>query len=169
MIATIVILAAIGTVASNILLTASDSYLSASTGSQLTSELSMAMDRLVRDIRQIDLDNDAAAEIGPDVDDFTPTSMTWNKLWTVRLNGTVLELEENGQAATTLLTDVSAFSLTAFNESNTALAASISGDACDDIRRLSVSITMTRYGISATLRSKVFIRSTMSGGGTDPS
>lgn len=168
MIATIVILAAIGTVASNILLTASDGYLRVSTGSQMTSELSMAMDRLVREFRQIDLDDDAAAEIGPDINSITASSITWHTNYSLTWTGTALELVENGGAAQTLLTNVKGFSIRAYDESNTAMAVSLAGDSCDDIRRLQMTITMQRYGAQAAQRSKVFIRSTMAGGGADP-
>lgn len=169
MIATIVILAAIGTVASNILLTASDGYLNACAGSQLTSELSMAMDRIVREFRQIDLDDDAAADIGPDINNLTPASITWHTNYSLTWTGSTLELVENGGAAETMLTDVKGFSITAYDEDNSALAATITGDNCDDIRRLSVTITMQRYGVQSKLRSKVFIRSTMARGAKDPS
>ena len=167
-VATIVILAAIGTVASNILLTASDGYLDAAGTAQLHNELSIATDRLAREFRQIDLDNDAD-DIAPDIDEVTASSMTWHTDSSVALNGTTLQFVEAGGAAATLLTDVTAFSITTHDEDNDPLAATLSGDQCDAIRRIEITVTQTRFGVSETLRARVFLRSTMSGGGTDPS
>ena len=44
-----------------------------------------------------------------------------------------------------------------------AIAATLAGAACDDIRRVSLTATVQRHGVSHTLRAKVFIRSTMHG------
>lgn len=167
-IATIVILAAVATAASNILLTAGNGYLDAAGSAQLHSEISMAMDRLVREFRQIDLDNGASG-IAPDIDDVTPTSMTWHTDYSVTLNGSVLQLVEDGGAASTLLTDVSKFMISTFDEDNNSLAGTLTGDQCDDIRRIEISIAQSRYGVTDELRAKVFVRSTVIGGGTDPS
>jgi hypothetical protein len=62
-----------------------------------------------------------------------------------------------------LLTDVTACTIATFDEDNAPLGASLAGVACDDIRRVSVSVTVTRGGVSETLRTKVFIRATMEG------
>ncbi|MCP3905414.1 MAG: prepilin-type N-terminal cleavage/methylation domain-containing protein, partial [Planctomycetes bacterium] len=64
---TMVVLAAIGSVASGLVLDSVDDYLTARTRGQLHAELSIAMDRIMRDLRKIPLDS-AAASIAPDVD-----------------------------------------------------------------------------------------------------
>ncbi len=168
LIGTIVILAAVATVSSNILLTAGNSYIDAAGSAQLHNELSMTMDRLVREFRQIDLDNTASG-IAPDINSVSSTALTWDTDSSITLNGTVLQLVEAGGSPYTLLTDVSAFSIATFNEDNTALAATLSGDQCDPIRRIEITITQSRYGVQDTLRTRLFVRSTMIGGGTDPS
>lgn len=166
-VATIVILASVASVASNILLTAGDGYLDAATRAQLHSELSMALDRLVREVRQIDLDNDAD-DIAPDIDSTAANALAWHSDCSVSLDGSTLELVIDGGDAETLLTDVSGFTVQTYDEDNSALAASLSGDNCDPIRRVSVTITLSRYGVSETLRTKVFIRSCMVRGDKDP-
>jgi hypothetical protein len=69
----------------------------------------------------------------------------------------------NGGAAALLLSDVTACTITAFDQDNTQLGASLSGAGCDPIRRVSVSVTVQRNGISETLRTRAYIRSTMEG------
>jgi len=62
-----------------------------------------------------------------------------------------------------LIGDVTAFTVQTYNESNTALSATLSGAACDPIRRIMVTITTQRAGVTQTLRTKLFVRSTMEG------
>jgi type II secretory pathway pseudopilin PulG len=161
--ATIVILAALGSVVSTVILSAADGYFDASTRAQLHTELSLALDRVVRDLRAIDRDATATG-IAPDIGSYATTDLQWQtpqcRLW---LSGTTLHLQIDGGATTTLLEDVSAFTITAYDESNAAIAAPKSGSGCDAIRRLAIEVTLTRYGVSETLRTKVFLRSTMEG------
>ena len=44
-----------------------------------------------------------------------------------------------------------------------ALAATLSGASCEAIRRVVVTATMTRYGSTATMRTGIYLRSTMTG------
>ncbi len=62
-----------------------------------------------------------------------------------------------------LATDVTDFTLRAFDESNAELALPLSGAGCDAIRRLSISLTVQRQGSQDTVRTRVFLRCTMSG------
>jgi len=167
-IATIVILGAIATVASNILLTAGEGYIDAATRAQLHSEVSMSMDRIVREIRQIDLDNDANG-LAPDIDSVSAESITWDDDDRIALNGDTIELVVDGGSAEPLQTDVSAFSIQAYDQDDAAMKSNLSGDDCDSVRRIELSITLARFGVSETLRTKVFIRSCMTRGGVDPS
>lgn len=164
---TIVILGAVGTVATNLLLTAADGYGQATTRAQLHSELSMAMDRIVREFRAIDLDNGASG-IAPDIDNSDAEAITWHTDSTLELSGTTLELTLDGGTTATLLTDVTAMDLVTYDEDNVELRDAMSGAQCDDIRRIRLTLTVTRFGVSETLRSRVFIRSCMVRGGTDP-
>ncbi len=159
LIATMTVLATLGSVISVIISSAVSGYTRAATTAQLHSEASVALDRIDQMLRYIP----ASAVTDPDISSVTATSITWSTNWTLTLTGTQLLLSEAGGTSSVLLNDVSAFSVTAYDQGNAALAASLSGSACDSIRRLRVSITLTRSGISETLRTKVFIRSMMSG------
>ena len=164
-IATIVVLGAIGMVASSTIVTAANGFLKATTAGQMNIELSVTLDRAVREIRRIPLDA-AASGIAPDIDSVTATSIAWSGNSSLSLSGTNLMLTINGGTAAVLQTNVSSFSVQAFNESNTALGATLSTTGCDPIRRILLTITVTRDSISETLRARVFLRSTMSGAGS---
>ncbi|MCH8824966.1 MAG: prepilin-type N-terminal cleavage/methylation domain-containing protein [Planctomycetes bacterium] len=164
-IATIIILAIIGSMASMIIVNAVDGYVDAATEAQLHMEASTAMDRIVRELRKIPLDA-AAAGIAPDIDDVTDTSITLATGTQIILVGNKLQIANAGPPLIDLLDDVTAFSVQTYDESNTDLAATLTGAACDPIRRISLDLTLQRAGATATLRTKLFIRPTMIGGGT---
>ena len=86
--------------------------------------------------------------------------------YTLSLSGADLLLAVDGGAAAVLLADVTAFSVQTYDEDDAALADSLSGVACDPIRRVALDVTLQRHSVSETLRTKLFIRSTMSGGGS---
>jgi prepilin-type N-terminal cleavage/methylation domain-containing protein len=163
--ATIAVIGALGTATTGLIARAAASFSEQAVGAQMVTELSAGLERIDRMVREIPLE--AQAGIVPAVDSMTATSLVWTTgagQWTLTLSGSSLLLTEPGQAAQVLLEDVSAVTLRAFDESNAALAVSLSGTACDAIRRVSVSITMTRQGRSETLRAKVFLREAMRGG-----
>jgi prepilin-type N-terminal cleavage/methylation domain-containing protein len=162
LISTIVVLGIVGTVVSGIVFSASDGCLDASTNAQIHSELSIAMDRCVREIRNIPQDT-AASGVAPDIDDVTATSIDWDTNSSLALSGSDLQLTIAGGTAGVLLSDVTAFTVQTYDEDNTALAASLTGVACDPIRRVELTTTVERYGVSETLRTRIFVRSTMSG------
>lgn len=161
LISTIAVLAALATVSSGIIFAATDGYLQASTSAQLHTELSIALDRAVRELRNVPLDGDAG-DVAPDIDSVTADSIAWSDDNSLALSGSDLLLAIDGGAAV-LLSDVTSFVVQAYDEDNNALAQALTGGECDDIRRVSMTISIERYGISETLRSKVFLRSTMQG------
>ncbi len=164
LISTIVILGVIGTAASGIIFTATDGYVQAATRAQLHSELSIALDRCIRELRGIQLDGDTSG-IAPDIDSVAATSIVWDDDSSLALSGSNLMLTIAGGGAAVLLADVTAFSVQMYDEDNAALGATLSGAACDNIRRVSLEATIERSGVSDTLRTKVFLRSTMYGSG----
>ncbi len=91
MIATMTILAAIGSLASMILFNATDGYVSAATQGQIHTELSIVVDRIVREFRGIALD-ETAAGIAPDIESISSDAITWNDDDALTLSGTVLLL-----------------------------------------------------------------------------
>ena len=164
-IATIVVLAIIGSIASLLILTAVDGYTDAATTAQLHMEASTAMDRIVRELRKVPLDSGAAG-VAPDINDVTPTSITWGANGELSLTGNKLQLTTSGPPLGDLLDDVSAFTVQTYDEDNAALGETLTGAACDPIRRIELDLTLQRGDVSTSLRTKLFVRSTMSGGGT---
>ena len=162
MVATIAVMAALGTVASTTVLSALNSYLSASTRAQLHTEISMAMDRIVRELQNTQLDTSVSG-VAPDIESVSASAITWNDDYSLTLSGGQVFFAENGAAAAPLLSDVTSFGVRAYDESNATLGASLSGSGCDPIRRVRITITMQRSGITETMRTKVFLRCTMEG------
>jgi len=163
-IATMAVMGALGAVASSTVFSALDSYLDAATRGQLHTEISMAMDRVVRELQNTQLDGSASG-VAPDIESVASSAITWNDDYSLTLTGGQLMLSDNGAAAEPLLANVSSFSVQTFNESNVALGASLSGAGCDAIRRIQLTLTMQRNGTIETLRTKVFLRCTMEGAG----
>jgi prepilin-type N-terminal cleavage/methylation domain-containing protein len=161
-IAALVVVAAIGSVTSGIIYSAINSYRDASTTAQLHNDCSSAFDRLSKALWSIPRDSTATI-VAPQVSSVTATSISWGGNWSLALNGTQLMLTEAGGTARPILENVTSFTLSCFDESNSALAASLSGSATQAIRRVQLQVTVARQGITHGLRSRVFIRSTMSG------
>lgn len=159
LVAAMTVIATLGSIVSLLITTSVGGYSRASLTAQLNAETGIALDRIDQLLRFIPMSGAGS----PDISSVTATSITWNTNYTLSLSGTQLMLSEAGGASSVLLNDVSAFSIAAFDQSNTAMAASLSGSACSGIRRLQVSITQTRSGVTESLRTRIFIRSMMSG------
>ncbi len=164
--ATVGVLATLGSIASFLILDAVDGYSEAATSAQLHAELSIGMDRALREIRKIEPDTGASG-VAPNITGVGSTSVTWQDSdadnYSFTKSASVIDLQVDGGAGAVLLSDVSGLTVKAFDEDNTELGLPLAGAACDAVRRISVEITLQRDGVSPTLRSKVFIRSTMSG------
>lgn len=163
-IATITVLAALGTVLSFLIGGAAGGYSDAATRSELSLSLSVALDQIDRELRNIELDA-STSDSAPDIDLVEPSRIEWGSNSSVALNGDRLEIVRAGAPSAILMTDVTSLVVRAYDENNNALASSLSGAGCDDIRRLSVEVTARRGVVDETLRTRVFIRSTMSGAG----
>ncbi len=163
MIATIVILGTMGSIASGVIYQASRTYTEAALSAQLHAELSAGLDRIDRALREIPLKSPYASS-APNITSLSASSITFNGSSVLTFASGQITLSESGGPAGVLLRNVAAFTIQAFDESNAAMAATLSGTACDALRRLSVSITLTREGVSQTLRTKVFLRSLLKGG-----
>lgn len=162
MIAAITIIAALGSFSSGIVYSAVRSYREAATRAVLHSDASTAFDRAFRVLHSISRDTSAAV-VAPSISSVSATAITWDTNNTLALSGTQLMLTESGGTARAILNDVSAFTITAYDESNTALTPPLSGNSTQAIRRLQLEVTLSLHGISETLRMKVYIRCTMSG------
>lgn len=167
-VATIVVLGVIGTGTSLILLGSVEGYLDGAAAAQLHTEQSIALDRMMRELRNIGLDAGAAG-IAPDIDSLTVSSIAWRDsdgdAYSIALSGSDVMLAVDGGAAAKLVGDVTALGIRAYDESNNALALSLSGTDCDPIRRIAIVFTSERDGISQTIRGRLFLRCTLAGGG----
>jgi type II secretory pathway pseudopilin PulG len=163
-VASIAVLAVIGSVSSSLILNSVDGYADAAASAQLHSEASAALERIERELRSIELDA-AAAGIAPNIDSVTASSIAWHGDSSLSLSGTNLMLAADGGAAAVLASDVAAFTIQTFDESNNALAASLAGTACDPIRRIRIELTLSRHGVSEFLRTRFHLRATIEGAG----
>ena len=139
---TIVILATLGSVASTVLLSATDRYLDSATMVQLNTEVSVALGRIAREIRRVDRDS-AAAGIAPDIDLVETSSIYWEGNNSLSVSAGAMELVINGSPARLLLTDVSSLQIAVFDESDLPVPLPASLDACDPIRRVEITIEVT--------------------------
>jgi prepilin-type N-terminal cleavage/methylation domain-containing protein len=162
LIATTVVLAALGSVASSLLISAINAYSNSAIQAQLHNEQSIAMERIVRELRKCPRDT-SASSTAPMISTVTANSITWNGSSTLSLSGSQLMFADAGATARPLLSNVTDFQVQTYDESNTALGASLSGSACNPIRRVNFLITSQRSGVTETLTTRVFIRSTMVG------
>ena len=161
LIAAIVVIGAIGSAASSMLVSSIDGYFQAATQAQLHTELSITIDRIDREFRRIE--REVSATIAPNITAATSTSLTWNGNNTLSRSGSQLMLSEGGATPRVLLDDVIAFGIQTYDQSNAALPLTLNDGQADAVRRIRVSITIQRNGVSETLSAKMFVRCTMEG------
>jgi type II secretory pathway pseudopilin PulG len=161
-VAVISILGAIGSVVSGLIFSAARSYADASASAQLQAELSAAMARMMRELRYIPVDPNSAPLV-PKIDSVSPGSISWNNNNSLSLSGSQVQLVLSGRSPEVLLQNVTAFTISTFDQDNTALGASISGPGCFPVRRVEVVASISRGGRTETLRSRVFLRGLMAG------
>jgi len=162
--ATIVILATLSMSASFLIITAVDGYIEAMTRAQLHSELSIAMDRIVRELRQIPLDPNAATPV-PDITLIQSDFISWNAASAYALSYLAPpDLRLQAPAMGDLLHDVTAFTIAAYDEDNALLVLPLGDVPSEVVRRIEITITLTRSGVTESLRTKVYLRSTITGG-----
>jgi prepilin-type N-terminal cleavage/methylation domain-containing protein len=156
--ATIVVIGVLGSVTSSVMYAGVSSYRDAALRLQVHQEVSTAMEFVASELRRIPV----TAGPAPAVTLVTPNSIAWGTS-SLSVAGGNLHWVDSGEPVTTLLTDVTAFDVQCFDESNIALATTLAGTATAPIRRVQVAITVTRQGIAETLRMRVFLRNLMSG------
>lgn len=164
-IAAITIISVLGVLTTFVLAETIDGYADASAREGLHLELSVALDQIARELRSIPLDQ-TSPEAAPDIGGVNASSIDFGSVGSLKLTGSDLVLARSGDSPATILTGVIALDIAAFDESNIALSLPRSGTACDPIHRLSISITAGQAGVFETLRTRVFIRSMISGAGT---
>jgi hypothetical protein len=161
-IAAISVVAALGSVSSAVIFSGITSYRDGSVRAQLHAEESAAFDRISRALWSINRDSSVSVT-APLISSVTNTSISFNTNWSLSLSGTTLLLSENGGTANAIMNDVSAFTITAYDQSNAALTLPLSGTGTQPLRRIQIQVTGTRQGVSDSLRTRVFLRCTMAG------
>ncbi|MHC5029028.1 MAG: type II secretion system protein [Planctomycetota bacterium] len=165
-VACMAILAVLAVISSNLIMASVETLLDSSVRCQLHNELSIALDRLVRETRNIERDASASGK-APDIDNVTAASLVWtdsdDHAYSVSLSGSDLMLVADGGTAAILLSDVDSLAIETYDRGNAALAATLSGESCDAIRRVRITVTMTRQGVTESLSAYTFIRSMLSG------
>ncbi len=162
-IAALTIIAVLGSVSSRIVYSAISSVRDGSDRAQLHAEGCAAMETLLSALR--DVSRTAAG--GGNITSVTASSITYNTTQTVALSGTTLNFTDTAQSGTAqpMLRNVSSFAIQCYDQDGTALATSLSGSGIDPVRRVQITITLSKNGLSETIRSRVFLRNTMQGAG----
>jgi prepilin-type N-terminal cleavage/methylation domain-containing protein len=160
-IASIVIVAVLAVTSASLLGNVTSGYTAAATRAELINDGSAALERLVTSIRDIPL-RASVTPAEPSIATITTDSITWDGNQGFALSGTNLQLTVTG-VTTTLLGNVSNFQVRAFDQNSAAMAVSLSGNACDPVRRIELTFTLSRNGVSETLRTRVFLRCMMNG------
>lgn len=160
LIAAITILTFVALVSGSVLWTAIDAASRGGVQADLHSTISTAAEQVSRHLRNIPRKTLSPA---PDIASISPTSITWSSNTTLSLSGNNLVISIAGGPTRTLLQNVRALDLRAYDESNTALGANLAGAQCDSIRRISIRIEVSRGDGIEVVRTKVFIRSLISG------
>jgi hypothetical protein len=157
------ILAVLSLSASRIIFAAADAYASDAVRAELTLDLSAAMERIVAEVRTIPSRD--ASPGSPWIDFAAADSLEFGTGHALTLDGESLMLTIDGGPPRTLLDHVSGFTIACFDEAGAPLTLPLSGSACDPIRRIEFTVARTRHGVSETLRTRVFLRCTLAGGG----
>lgn len=164
-IAAMVVIALVAGLAAPVLLRGAEAYTGTAVRSQLHADLASAMDRLDRALRETEIN---AGGDGPNVSEVTPASIAWSTpggAATLSLSGGDLRFAAPGEAPTTILSGVTGLTVRCFDESNSELAGTLSGSATAAVRRVEVSVSAERQGMSESLRLRVFLRCMMRGNG----
>ncbi len=153
-IATMMILSIVGSSSIGIVWTAVHAFGKGAESLRLQSEASVAMERLTRELRSIPLDIDNT----PDIQSLTVGSLVWRGgTESVELVGTDLMYTRAG-VESVLCSAVTGFTLIGADNVNATLGATLSGTACDAIRRLTIEIELASGEATASVHTKVFLR-----------
>jgi prepilin-type N-terminal cleavage/methylation domain-containing protein len=157
-IAAMSVLALLGSLASMLVMTSVGGFTQSAIAAQLHTEASIALDRIDQAVR--DIPRSGSAPGAPDIASITASSITWQTNSSLSLSGSNLMLTLSGGTPRVLLSDVTSFSVQAYDETNTAMAATLTGSACEPVRRVRFAVALQRSGVTHTLRTKVFLRGT---------
>jgi Tfp pilus assembly protein PilW len=160
-IVTMVIMSIIMGVTSQLFLTASKGYTASATRGELHTELSSALQRIVSELRAARPKPSTTPAVA-DITATTASSIIWmdadGSSREVSISGTNLLYSVAGGTGIVLASSVSSLAIDTFDESDAALAASLSGTGTQSIRRVRITLVGTHSGVTETLRTRVFPR-----------
>jgi len=162
-IAALVIISVLGSIGSRLVYSAVTAVRDGSDRAELHAEACNTMETLVSTLR----DAARTASGGANITSVTPTSIAYNTTQTIALSGTTLTFTDTAQGGSVqpMLRNVSSFAIQCYDQDGTALATSLSGSGIDPVRRVQITVTVSKNGLSETLRTRVFLRNTMQGAG----
>ena len=158
MTAVIAILGLVASVASGLIFSAATTYADAATTAQLHDEAAVALETVVRALREIPRDAGAPG-YAPDIDQVLPDGIRYGGTTIITLSGPDLQISESGGPMRRIVSDVTGFVLQCYDRDDVALPTGLSGAACAPIRRIEVTLTVARAGATETLRTRVYLRS----------
>jgi len=162
----ITVLAVIGSIVSVLMSRVAVAYHDVTVQAELHVVASSALDRIVRECRNID-SNDDGGTLHPDIDSAGTETLAWESGRSIALSGIEVLLNADGTNTDVLVGEVSSFSFDYFDESNNSLLSgtSVPSGQLENIRRISINLTLTRLGRDEVLHTRVCLRSMMSGAG----
>jgi prepilin-type N-terminal cleavage/methylation domain-containing protein len=157
-IAAIVVLAVVMGLASRVIFAAGNAYTASAIRSRLTSDMTVAMERLELELRNIPAEAGSSPAVA-DISAVGASSITFGG-GGLSVSGSSLVLTPAaGGSAVTILNGVTSLDVQTYDASGTALGATLSGTGCDAIRQVEVTVTASRAGVSRTMRTRVCLRS----------
>ncbi len=157
------ILAVIAGAASLILGQLAVTYRDRALQGQLHVEASITLDRIAREIRDIESVQNQSGEYVPDISVATSASVVWESGHAIAFSGSTLTYSPGPASSPVLATDVLAFELVFQDENGSSLmsGSSVPSESLEDIRRVAIAVTIARSGSSDSLHTLIFIRSMM--------
>lgn len=149
--------------AARIISSTADQYVAATVQTELCLEMSTAMERIVQDLRQTRLKN----TLTPDLSSMTGSSIAWTDPdgpKSLSLNGSDLVLTDS-IASSPLVRGVTSLGVQAYDDSGLALTGILNTAQLAAVRRVEITLTAQRQGVTETLRTRVYLRMLMSGTG----
>lgn len=164
-ISTLTIIGVLGSVASTTIYRAVDAFSLGVVRTQLHTELSAGMDRVVRELQSIPA-TVVQGQVGALIESMEPTDLTFGGGRRLYLKGDGLYLWDGAAGEGLLVSGVTSLVFAGFDESNAALGSSLSGSQARAVRRVSVTISASRAGVTESIRTRVFPRGLVAGAGS---
>ncbi len=165
-IASIAVLAILGSLASTLIFTAADGYLSASTASRLHGEAGLALERAVHELRSVER-REYPSGSGPALENLTTDAITWHETEQLRRQGEQLILRRD-EIDHVLAEHLTHFQVRAFDDENQPMSADLTGDEVAGVHRIELTLTLEKHGARVTVRTRVFPRGLLIASGAGP-